>query len=59
MFEGVHTALVTPFRNQQLDEPALIRLIEAQIAAGVAVRHDEPGLVALTDLGETAETARA
>jgi len=36
MFEGVHTALVTPFLNGKLDEPALVRLIESQIAGGVA-----------------------
>lgn len=34
-FAGVHTALVTPFRNGQLDEAAFIRLIEAQVEAGI------------------------
>ena len=34
-FAGVHTALVTPFRNNKLDEPAYIKLIEQQIDAGI------------------------
>ena len=34
-FAGVHTALVTPFRNNQLDEAAYIKLIERQIEAGI------------------------
>jgi 4-hydroxy-tetrahydrodipicolinate synthase len=32
---GVITALVTPFSNGELDEVALVRLVERQIAAGV------------------------
>ncbi len=35
MFEGTFTALVTPFRNDQLDEDAFLRLIEGQIEAGI------------------------
>ncbi len=35
MFKGAYTALVTPFRDNQIDEPAFARLIEAQIAAGI------------------------
>ncbi len=35
MFEGVFTALVTPFRDGEVDEPALRELVEIQIAAGV------------------------
>jgi 4-hydroxy-tetrahydrodipicolinate synthase len=35
MFEGVFTALVTPFRAGEIDEPALRELVELQIAAGV------------------------
>jgi 4-hydroxy-tetrahydrodipicolinate synthase len=35
MFEGVFTALVTPFRGDVVDEEALRRLVEEQIAAGV------------------------
>ena len=31
MFQGAMTALVTPFRGGALDEPALGRLVEAQI----------------------------
>ena len=35
MFEGVFTALVTPFRDGEVDEPALRELVELQVAAGV------------------------
>ena len=35
MFEGVFTALVTPFRDGEVDEPALRELVEFQVAAGV------------------------
>ena len=35
MFEGIHTALVTPFKDGEIDEPALRALIERQIEAGV------------------------
>jgi 4-hydroxy-tetrahydrodipicolinate synthase len=35
IFRGVGTALVTPFRNEKIDYPALESLIEVQIAAGV------------------------
>ena len=35
MFAGTFTALVTPFRNNQIDEQAFISLIEAQVAGGV------------------------
>ncbi|MCS6799849.1 MAG: 4-hydroxy-tetrahydrodipicolinate synthase, partial [Myxococcota bacterium] len=35
MFEGVFTALVTPFRDGQVDVPTLRDLVERQIAAGV------------------------
>lgn len=34
--EGVFTALATPFRGDRVDREALTRLVEAQIAAGVA-----------------------
>jgi len=47
MFEGAHTALVTPFRNNQLDEPALAWLIEDQIAHGIA------GIVPVGTTGES------
>jgi 4-hydroxy-tetrahydrodipicolinate synthase len=47
MFEGVITALVTPFRGDKLDEEALRRLVEEQIAAGV------DGLVPVGTTGES------
>jgi 4-hydroxy-tetrahydrodipicolinate synthase len=34
-YRGVYTALVTPFRNGKVDDTALTRLLEDQIAAGV------------------------
>lgn len=34
--QGVYTALVTPFRDGRIDEPAVAALIERQLAAGVA-----------------------
>lgn len=47
MFEGAHTALITPFRNNQLDEAALTRLIEDQIANGIT------GIVPVGTTGES------
>ena len=35
MFEGTHTAIVTPFKNGQIDEAALKQLIDDQFAGGV------------------------
>jgi 4-hydroxy-tetrahydrodipicolinate synthase len=35
MFEGLSTALITPFRDDAVDEDALRELVERQIAAGV------------------------
>ena len=35
LFKGANTALVTPFREGAIDEPAFIALVERQIAAGV------------------------
>src|SRR5512142_2208603 len=35
MFKGVITAIVTPFRNGEVDEEALRRLVDEQIRAGV------------------------
>jgi 4-hydroxy-tetrahydrodipicolinate synthase len=46
-FKGVFTALVTPFKNNRVDEDAFVRLVERQIAAGV---H---GLVPVGTTGET------
>jgi 4-hydroxy-tetrahydrodipicolinate synthase len=47
MFTGVITALVTPFRNDALDEEALRRLVDDQIAGGV------DGLVPVGTTGES------
>ena len=35
MFAGTYTALVTPFRNRRIDEPAFKKLIREQIRGGV------------------------
>jgi 4-hydroxy-tetrahydrodipicolinate synthase len=47
MFRGTFTALVTPFRSDQIDFVAFEHLIEAQIAGGVA------GVVAVGTTGES------
>ena len=47
MFTGTYTALVTPFKNGQVDERALERLIQAQIRAGVE------GIVPVGTTGES------
>jgi 4-hydroxy-tetrahydrodipicolinate synthase len=46
LFKGVITALITPLRDGNVDEAALVRLVERQIAAGV---H---GIVAVGTTGE-------
>ena len=48
MFEGVHTALITPFTRAGLDEEALRALVERQIEAGI------DGLVPCGSTGESA-----
>jgi len=48
MFRGVFTALVTPFRNGSVDEAALKKHVEEQIAAGV------DGVVPCGSTGEAA-----
>jgi len=48
LFRGVFPALVTPFRDDEVDEDAFVRLVERQIEAGV---H---GLVPVGTTGETA-----
>lgn len=47
-FTGTYTAIVTPFKNGQIDEPALERLIKSQIRAGV------DGIVPVGTTGESA-----
>jgi 4-hydroxy-tetrahydrodipicolinate synthase len=53
MFEGVLTALVTPFRDGEIDESALRALVERQIEAGV------DGLVPCGSTGESATLSHA
>ena len=48
MFSGAMTALVTPFRDDRVDLPALAALVEAQIAGGIN---------ALVPCGSTGESA--
>ena len=47
MFAGTFTALVTPFRNNQIDEQAFASLVEAQVAGGVT------GIVPVGTTGES------
>ena len=47
MFEGAHTALVTPFRNNRLDETAFTQLIENQITGGIT------GIIPVGTTGES------
>ncbi|MGI8956316.1 MAG: 4-hydroxy-tetrahydrodipicolinate synthase [Chthoniobacterales bacterium] len=47
MFSGTYTALVTPFKNDELDVEAFERLVENQIAAGIT------GIVPVGTTGES------
>ena len=47
MFEGAHTALVTPFRDNRFDEAAFTQLIEFQIENGIS------GVVPVGTTGES------
>ena len=47
MFTGTYTAIVTPFRNGQLDEVALEKLVKSQIKGGV------DGIVPVGTTGES------
>ena len=47
MFTGTYTAIVTPFKNGEIDEEALARLIKIQIKAGVG------GIVPVGTTGES------
>ncbi len=47
MFTGTYTAIVTPFKNGKIDEPALERLIKSQIKGGV------DGIVPVGTTGES------
>ena len=53
MFEGIFTALITPFRDGSVDEPALCELVERQVAAGL------DGLVPCGSTGESATLSHA
>src|SRR5213593_5262802 len=53
MFRGTYTALVTPFKNDELDYEAFAQLIEAQIAAGIT------GIVAVGTTGESPTLSHA
>ncbi|WP_186397650.1 MULTISPECIES: 4-hydroxy-tetrahydrodipicolinate synthase [unclassified Stappia] len=52
-FRGVFTALVTPFRDGEVDHAAFAALVERQLAAGVA------GLVPVGTTGEAATLSEA
>ena len=47
MFAGTYTALVTPYKNDRVDEAAFARLIEGQIAGGIT------GIVPVGTTGES------
>jgi 4-hydroxy-tetrahydrodipicolinate synthase len=47
MFRGTYTAIVTPFKGGKVDEPALERLVKAQIKGGV------DGIVPVGTTGES------
>ena len=47
-YRGTYTALVTPFRNDRVDETAFTRLLEEQIAAGI------DGVIPVGTTGESA-----
>jgi 4-hydroxy-tetrahydrodipicolinate synthase len=53
MFRGAITALVTPLRHDRVDEDALVRLVEQQIAAGI------DGLVPCGTTGEASTLSTA
>jgi 4-hydroxy-tetrahydrodipicolinate synthase len=53
MFSGAMTALVTPLAGGRIDEPALRRLVDEQLAAGI------DGLVAVGTTGESPTLSHA
>jgi 4-hydroxy-tetrahydrodipicolinate synthase len=53
MFRGAYTALVTPFADGRVDDEALTRLVERQIAAGI------DGLVPCGTTGESSTLSHA
>ncbi|MBE6634370.1 MAG: 4-hydroxy-tetrahydrodipicolinate synthase [Ruminococcaceae bacterium] len=63
LFQGVATALITPFRDGMLDRAALCRLIEGQIEGGaaailVAGTTGEGSTLSFAEHGEVIEAAR-
>jgi 4-hydroxy-tetrahydrodipicolinate synthase len=48
MFEGIYTALITPFRDGEVDYPTLAKLLERQVEGGV------DGVVPCGSTGESA-----
>ncbi len=54
MFEGVLTALVTPFRDGAIDEPALRELIEFQIESDLEVEKLREQRASRTTFGDRA-----
>ena len=72
MFTGTYTAIVTPFRDGEVDEAALTRLIRAQVRGGVkgvvpvgttgespTLDYDEHIQVIATDVPLTTTSARS
>lgn len=53
MLEGVHTALITPFKRDKVDEVALVNMVEMQIDSGI------DGLVPCGSTGESATLSHA
>src|SRR5437762_1499090 len=53
MFEGAHTALVTPFRDDKFDAEAFRALIDFQIAEGIA------GIIPVGTTGESPTVTHA
>lgn len=53
MFNGAHTALVTPFRDHEFDEPAFRQLISNQLANGIS------GIVPCGTTGESPTLSNA
>lgn len=53
MYQGCYTALITPFRDQQIDVPSLLKLIDAQLRGGI------DGIVVMGTTGEASTVSMA